>query len=228
MKKDILDQIDWEKSPLLPAIAQDFNTKDVLMLAYMNKEALELTLKTNIAHYYSRSRKRIWKKGETSGNIQKVKEIFIDCDNDTLLLKVEQVGGAACHTGRYSCFFRDIQNLKEVYEIDENAISNYDIVDRVYHIILERKQSLSEKSYVASLFKKGENAILKKVVEEAGEFCFAVKDSKEEEIIYEACDLLFHSLVALGYKNISPELVKKELKRRFGISGIEEKRSRSK
>ncbi|NPA81073.1 MAG: bifunctional phosphoribosyl-AMP cyclohydrolase/phosphoribosyl-ATP diphosphatase HisIE [Epsilonproteobacteria bacterium] len=225
---EILEKIDWEKSPLLPAIAQDYESKDVLMLAYMNREALELTLKTKIAHYYSRSRKRIWKKGESSGNIQRVKNIYIDCDNDTILLKVEQVGGAACHTGRYSCFFTELESGEEVYEVDESKIASYSIVDRVYHTILERKKASSEKSYVASLFQKGENAILKKVVEEAGEFCFAVKDSKEEEIIYEACDLLFHSLVALGYKNISPELVKEELKRRFGISGIEEKKSRNK
>ncbi len=224
---DILNKIDWNKTPLIPAIAQDFKSKEVLMLAYMNKEALKLTLDTNIAHYYSRSRKRIWKKGESSGNIQKVKDILIDCDEDSVLLKVEQVGNAACHTGRYSCFFRSVKSKEELYKVDEKAIANYDIVDRVYHTILERKSALSEKSYVASLFKKGENTILKKVIEEAGEFCFAIKDDKEEEIIYEACDLLFHSLVALGYKNISPELVKEELKRRFGISGIEEKKSRN-
>ncbi len=225
---DIINKIDWDKNPLIPSIAQDYETKEVLMLAFMNKEALELTLKTGIAHYFSRSRQRIWKKGESSGNIQIIKDILIDCDEDTILLKVEQKGGAACHTGRYSCFFRSLKNDKELYEVNEESISNYDIVDRVYHIILERKKADSEKSYVASLFKKGENSILKKVVEEAGEFCFAVKDNNEKEIIYEACDLLFHSLVALGYKEISPDRVKQELERRFGISGIEEKKSRSK
>ncbi len=223
----ISEKIDWQKSPLLPSIAQDFETKDVLMLAYMNKEALELTLKTDIAHYYSRSKKRIWKKGESIGIIQKVKDIFIDCDNDTILLKVEQIGGAACHTGRYSCFFTNLKSDEKIYDIDEKAISHYGIVDQVYHTILERKNASSKKSYVASLFKKGENSILKKVVEEAGEFCFAVKDSKEDEIIYEAADLLFHSLVALGYKDINPDRIKQELQRRFGISGIEEKNSRS-
>ena len=225
---DIINKIDWDKNSLIPSIAQDYETKEVLMLAFMNKEALELTLKTGIAHYFSRSRQRIWKKGESSGNIQLVKDILIDCDEDTILLKVEQKGGAACHTGRYSCFFRSLKDDKELYEINEESISNYDIVDKVYHIILERKKTDSEKSYVASLFKKGENSILKKVVEEAGEFCFAVKDNNEKEIIYEACDLLFHSLVALGYKDISPDRIKQELERRFGISGIEEKKSRSK
>ena len=225
----LIEKIDWDRNPLIPSIAQDYETKEVLMLAFMNEEALKLTLQTGIAHYFSRSRQRIWKKGETSGNVQIVKDILIDCDEDTILLKVEQKGEAACHTGRYSCFFRSLKEEgKELYEINEKAVSNYDIVDKVYHTILERKKANEEKSYVASLFKKGENSILKKVVEEAGEFCFAVKDGKEEEIIYEACDLLFHSLVALGYKNISPDRVKQELQRRFGISGIEEKKSRLK
>jgi len=224
---DILDRVDWEKIKLLPAIAQDFKTNEVLMLAYMNKEALKLSLETKIAHYFSRSKKRIWKKGETSKNIQKIKDIFIDCDNDTILLKVEQVGNIACHTGRRSCFFTKLQSGETVLEPDTETLSNYSIVDKLYHTILERKKSMSENSYVSSLFKKGENAILKKVVEEAGEFSFAIKDAKEEEIIYECADLLFHSLVALGYAGIDPDRIKQELSRRFGLSGLEEKRMRN-
>jgi phosphoribosyl-ATP pyrophosphohydrolase/phosphoribosyl-AMP cyclohydrolase len=224
---DILDRVDWEKIKLLPAIAQDFKTNEVLMLAYMNKEALKLSLETKIAHYFSRSKKRIWKKGETSKNIQKIKDIFIDCDNDTILLKVEQVGNIACHTGRRSCFFTKLQSGETVLEPDTETLSNYSIVDKLYHTILERKKSMGENSYVSSLFKKGENAILKKVVEEAGEFSFAIKDAKEEEIIYECADLLFHSLVALGYAGIDPDRIKQELSRRFGLSGLEEKRMRN-
>jgi len=224
---DILDRVDWEKIKLLPAIAQDFKTNEVLMLAFMNKEALKLSLETKIAHYFSRSKKRIWKKGETSKNIQKIKDIFIDCDNDTILLKVEQVGNIACHTGRRSCFFTKLQSGETVLEPDTETLSNYSIVDKLYHTILERKKSMGENSYVSSLFKKGENAILKKVVEEAGEFSFAIKDAKEEEIIYECADLLFHSLVALGYAGIDPDRIKQELSRRFGLSGLEEKRMRN-
>jgi len=224
----IASRIDWDKSPLIPAIAQDYKTKKVLMLAYMDKVALKLTLSTKIAHYFSRSRQRIWKKGETSGNIQKVKDIFIDCDDDTILLLVEQVGGAACHTGRESCFFTKLETSQIISNPIENSTDNYSIIDKLYHTIQERKKADPKESYVASLYDKGENQILKKVVEESGEFCFAVKDSKEEEIVYEAADLIFHSLVALSYKNINPEKVKNELKKRFGTSGIEEKKNRKK
>ncbi len=224
--EEIINKIDWEKSALIPVIAQDYVSKEVLMLAYMDKEALSLTLSTKKAHYFSRSKQRIWMKGETSGNIQNVKDLFIDCDNDTLLIMIEQVGGAACHTGRKSCFFTKLESDEIVSEVDENVLANYSIIDQLYHVIQERKGVDPKSSYVASLLHKGENAYLKKVVEEAGEFCFAVKDHDEEEIIYEAADLVFHTLVALGDKNINPDRIKQELARRFGLSGIEEKNSR--
>ena len=225
--QNIVNKIDWEKSDLIPVIAQDYATNEVLMLAYMNKEALSLTLKTKKAHYFSRSKQRIWMKGESSGNIQNIKDIYIDCDNDTLLIMIEQVGGAACHTGRKSCFFTKLESGDVVSEADENVLSHYSIIDQLYHVIQERKGVDPKSSYVASLLHKGENSYLKKVVEEAGEFCFAVKDNDTEEIIYEAADLAFHTLVALGDKNINPDRIKQELARRFGLSGIEEKESRS-
>jgi len=222
----ILARIDWEKSDLVPAIAQDYRSGEVLMLAYMNREALQKSLETGKAHYFSRSKQRIWMKGETSGNVQLIKEIFVDCDNDTLLLKIEQVGGVACHTGRPSCFFTKLDTSEVVADADEKALENYSIVDKLYHIVLERKSADPKTSYVASLLHKGENTILKKVVEEAGEFCFAVKDNNRSEIVYEAADLAFHVLVALGSKNIDPDQIKQELRRRFGLSGIEEKKMR--
>lgn len=224
MNCELINSIDWDKNPLIPVIAQDYINGEVLMLAYADKEAVDLMLKTNIAHYFSRSRKKLWKKGEQSGNTQEVKEIFLDCDSDTLLLKVKQ-NGVACHTGRMSCFFNRVDICEEAPKI-QNKIESYSVSDKLYHVIQERKMSDPSKSYVSSLFKKGENSILKKVVEEAGEFCFAVKDKDEKEIIHEAADLVFHTLIALGYKNINPDLVKQELKRRFGMSGIEEKNSR--
>ena len=224
MNKELLDSINWEKNPLIPVIAQESDSGEILMLAYTNKEAFELTLKTKIAHYYSRSRKKLWKKGEQSGNTQEVEEIYLDCDSDTVLLKVKQ-NGVACHTGRHSCFFNRVDEIQEPPQVEE-VIDSYSISDTLFHVISERKSADPKKSYVASLFKKGENSILKKVVEEAGEFCFAIKDKGEEEIIYEAADLVFHTLVALGYADINPDLVKQELKRRFGLSGIEEKNSR--
>jgi len=225
--QSVIEKIDWEKSALIPVIAQEYSSNKVLMLAYMDKEALSLTLKTKKAHYFSRSKNRIWMKGESSGNIQNVKDIYVDCDNDTLLLKIEQVGGKACHTGRESCFFTKLDTNEIIGEVDESATANYGVADKLYHIIQERKSSDASKSYVASLLAKGENSYLKKVVEEAGEFCFAIKDDDEDEIIYEAADLAFHVLVALGDKNINPDRIKQELARRFGMSGIEEKNNRS-
>jgi phosphoribosyl-ATP pyrophosphohydrolase/phosphoribosyl-AMP cyclohydrolase len=224
MSTELVKSIDWAKNPLIPVIAQDCDSGEILMLAYTNKEAFELTLKTKFAHYFSRSRKKLWKKGEQSGHTQEIKEMYLDCDNDTLLLKIKQ-NGVACHTGRMSCFFNRVDIDTDLPPIEEQ-IENYSISDTLYHTICERKNADPKKSYVASLFKKGKNSILKKVVEEAAEFCFAVKDNDEKEIIYEAADLMFHSLVALGYKNINPDLVKQELQRRFGLSGIEEKNSR--
>ncbi len=222
----MIENIDWSKQNLIPAIVQESSSNKVLMLAYMNKEAIELTLSTNLAHYYSRSRKKMWKKGESSGNLQHVKEIYLDCDLDTILLKVTQEGGCACHTGRESCFFNRVDIDEKPSEIIQNI--DYSVTDKLYHTIQERKLADPKTSYVASLFEKGDNSILKKVVEEAGEFSFAIKDNDEKEIVYEAADLAFHTLVALAHKNINPDLVKQELERRFGLSGIEEKNSRNK
>ncbi|MDR0579474.1 MAG: phosphoribosyl-ATP diphosphatase, partial [Campylobacteraceae bacterium] len=153
-----------------------------------------------------------------------VKEIFLDCDNDTLLLKVEQTG-AACHTGNKTCFFKNIL-LPKSSQLKTADAPNYGIIDKLYHTIQERKNANEELSYVAKLFKKGDNAFLKKVIEEAGEFTFAVKDKDEKEIIYEGADLIFHFLVALASKNIHFERIEQELARRSGISGIEEKKNR--
>lgn len=194
-------KIDWEKTGgLLPVVVQEVGSGEVLMLAYMDKEALNLSLETGFAHYFSRTKNRIWKKGEQSGNVQKIADAYLDCDNDTLLIKVEQQGGAACHTGAKSCFFRKIavanlggeseQNLagadglnlarKQNLSASEAQAKKpaYGIIDEIYHVILERKLNADpQTSYVASLFKKGENAVLKKVGEEAGELIMACKDA---------------------------------------------------
>jgi len=218
--------IDWEKTPLIPAIVQDATTKEVLMLAYMNQEAFEKSRDTGYAHYYSRSRKRLWKKGETSGHTQEIVQMMLDCDGDTLLLLVHQ-HGVACHTGRKSCFFTDIQKGETTHEAEVDTTALYGVIDTLYHTILERKNSDPKSSYTAKLLQGKENSMLKKIVEEAGEFCFAVKDDNEEEIIYECADLTYHVLVALGKKGITPDRIKQELARRFGMSGIEEKNSRN-
>lgn len=221
----IIDKIDWQKIELLPVIVQDISSKEVLMMAYMDKEALELSLSTRVAHYFSRSKQRIWKKGESSGHIQEIHSFNIDCDNDTLLIKVTQ-HGVACHTGRPSCFFTELESGEIQSEVKISSEALYGVIDTLYHTIQERKNADPSSSWTAKLLSKGENTILKKVVEEAGEFSFAYKDNDEHEIIYEAADLTYHVLVALASKNISPDRVKQELSRRFNMSGITEKNSR--
>lgn len=223
--QNTINKVDWQKCELLPVIVQDVSNNEVLMMAYMDKEALELSLTTKIAHYYSRSKKRIWKKGESSGHIQTIHSFNIDCDNDTLLIKVTQEG-VACHTGRKSCFFTELESGETTCEVEVNSEAMYGVIDTLYHTIQERKNADPSSSWTAKLMTKGDNTILKKVVEEAGEFCFAYKDNDESEMVYEAADLTYHVLVALAVKNISPDRIKQELARRFNMSGIAEKNAR--
>ena len=225
--QEALNRVDWEKSDLLPVIVQEVNTNEVLMMAYMNREALELSLTTKVAHYFSRSKQRIWKKGESSGHTQTIHSFSLDCDNDTLLIKVTQKG-VACHTGRKSCFFTELESGESNSEVQVDTTSAYGVIDTLYHTIQERKSADPETSWTAKLLSKGDNTILKKVVEEAGEYCFAHKDNDEGEMIYEAADLTYHMLVALASKNISPDRIKQELARRFNMSGIAEKNARAK
>jgi len=223
--QEVLSRVDWDKSILLPVIVQDNANNEVLMMAYMNKEALELSLQTKIAHYFSRSKQRIWKKGESSGHIQTIHSFSIDCDNDTLLIKVTQEG-VACHTGHRSCFFTELESGESNSKVEVDTTATYGVIDTLYHTIQDRKNADPKTSWTAKLIHKGENTILKKVVEEAGEFSFAYKDNDEDEMIYEAADLTYHMLVALAVKNISPDRIKQELARRFNMSGIAEKNSR--
>ncbi|AAP77046.1 bifunctional phosphoribosyl-AMP cyclohydrolase/phosphoribosyl-ATP diphosphatase HisIE [Helicobacter hepaticus] len=228
--QDVFRQIDWERYELIPTIVQEKQSQQILMLAYSSKQSLELSLQTHLAHYFSRSKQRIWQKGEQSGHIQHIKEVKLDCDNDSLIFIVEQVG-VACHTGEKSCFFR-------IFSLDKNCqnppvsmpqkypIGVYHILDDLYHIIEQRRCENIEHSYTASLLAKGVNGIGKKIIEEAGELCFALKDKDEKAIIYECADLFYHILVGLALEHITPERVLQELRRRMGQSGIEEKASR--
>lgn len=208
------------------------------MLAYSNKESLSISLKSGVAHYFSRSKNRIWQKGEESGNTQKISEIYIDCDNDAILFLVNQRGNA-CHTGNVSCFFKkvDLESLaidsSESHDLAQKSANPYHIIDTLYHILQERKTAPKDKSYTASLYAKGENTICKKIIEESGEVTFAIKDylressdSTADSLIYESADLIYHLLVGLSYCDISPDRVMSELKRRFGTSGIDEKNAR--
>ena len=222
---NIINEIKFDEKGLVPAIAQDYLAGEVLMMAYMSRDALEKTIVSGKAHYFSRSRGKLWLKGETSGHFQHIKGIYYDCDIDTLLLMVEQIG-SACHTGERSCFYREIETSFESVEMPRRDVSTAPILDSIYKVILERKKNPGERSYVSSLFAKGTDAVLKKVGEEASELLISGKGGKREEVVYETADLWFHSLVLLGHLGIKPEEVYGELKRRFGTSGIEEKERR--
>jgi len=219
-------KIDWDKTPLIPAIAQDYQNNEVLMLAYMNEEAYHLTLESGYAHYFSRSKQRIWKKGESSNHTQEIKDMLVDCDGDTIILKIKQ-NGVACHTGRRSCFFTSVTQDKVVLakEIDTDAI--YGVVDTLYHTILSRKNDDSPKSWTKKLLNDKE-LLLSKIKEEADELTVAIDREDDKQVIYEASDLLYHSLVGLAYRDVSPDRIKQELARRFNQSGIVEKESRGK
>lgn len=175
---------------LLPVIVQHYKTKDVLMLAYMNEEAFDKTIKTGKMTYYSRSRNALWVKGETSGHFQYVKSLTIDCDKDTLLAKVDQIG-AACHTGNPTCFFQPLAGT------DDEKANPQRIFEHVYHTIVDRKQNPKEGSYTNYLFEKGIDKILKKVGEEATETVIAAKNPNLEELKYEVADLLYHLMVLM-------------------------------
>ncbi len=203
-----LSSIHYDERGLVPAIAQDARTGEVLMLAYMNEESLKLTLETGYATYFSRSRQKLWKKGETSGHVQEVVEMFYDCDGDTILLKVLQTG-PACHTGARSCFFNP---LKEVEEDEKPAGPG--IVQSVYDVISDRRVNPQEGSYTNYLFDKGIEKMCKKVGEEASETIIAAMKSSKEEVTYEVADLVYHLLVLMNQQGVTPTDVYEELARR--------------
>ena len=222
--KTLLAQLKFDSNGLIPAIVQDAQDDAVLMTAYMNREALTRTLSTGEVHFWSRSRKSLWRKGETSGNHLRMKEIRLDCDGDALLIRAE-AAGPACHTGARSCFYRTAKNgaFKRAAKADPRA----SILDRVYDVILDRKRSPKAASYVSGLLKSGPDAILKKIGEESGELIIASKNRRRPEIVWEAADLWFHALVLLGHHGIRPSELYRELEKRFGRPGLAPKRGRS-
>jgi len=192
---------------LVTVAVQDIVSKELLMVAYMNEEAFNLTVRTGIMTYYSRSRKCLWKKGDTSGHYQYVKSLKADCDMDTILAEVVQIGNA-CHTGSYSCFFNEI--LSKEYD-DPNP---YSVLEDVMKVIEDRKENPKEGSYTNYLFDKGIDKILKKVGEEATEIVIAAKNPEPEEAKYEIADFLYHVMVLMALKGISWEEVLYELANR--------------
>ncbi|MCR5398869.1 MAG: bifunctional phosphoribosyl-AMP cyclohydrolase/phosphoribosyl-ATP diphosphatase HisIE [Lachnospiraceae bacterium] len=193
---------------LVPVVVQDYKNDEVLMVAYMNEEAYLKTLSTGQMHYYSRSRKKLWQKGEESGHFQNLKSLYIDCDKDTLLAKVEQIG-VACHTGNRTCFYTNI------YEKETAVSSNpLKVFDQVMDVILDRKANPKEGSYTNYLFDKGLDKILKKLGEEATEIVIAAKNPNPNEVKYEICDLLYHMMVLMAERGITWEEITEELAKR--------------
>ncbi|MBS4933475.1 MAG: bifunctional phosphoribosyl-AMP cyclohydrolase/phosphoribosyl-ATP diphosphatase HisIE [Clostridiales bacterium] len=201
------EEFQLNEEGLIPCIVQDYKTAEVLMMAYMNQESYEETIRSGRMTYYSRSREKLWKKGETSGNFQYVKSLTIDCDKDTLLAKVSQVG-VACHTGSRSCFFTNL--VQKEYD-DTNPLT---VFEDVFQVIQERKEHPKEGSYTNYLFEKGIDKILKKVGEECTEIVIAAKNPDTEEIKYEISDFLYHLMVLMAERGLEWKDITKELAER--------------
>ena len=196
-----LSKLNFEKlSGLIPAVVVDNKTDLVLMLGFMNKESLEKTIETKLVTFFSRTRNKLWTKGETSGNYLRLIEMRPDCDNDALLIFAEPDGNT-CHTGKYSCF-------------DLNKIDSIKFLQKLTEIIKERKEKLPKNSYTTKLFKEGENRIIQKFGEEAVETMIAAKNNKREEIINEVSDLLYHLFVLLVEKEITLSKISSNLEKR--------------
>lgn len=288
-----LATINFNADGLIPAIAQDHQSGRILMMAWMNAEALQLTAETRTAVYFSRSRAKLWHKGESSGHTQTVHDIRLDCDADVIVLSVTQAGGIACHTGRESCFYQRLdlsgdtpewqtvdkvlKDPADIYQsstaqntdpspvnsrsqasgtpakeasshdtassdtsVDQTQPDTTSILQQLDQVLAERKHADADSSYVASLYAKGLNKILEKVGEESTESIIAAKDfascdentditqydAARHEFIYEVADVWFHTLIGLAWFDIESDSVLKELGRRFGLSGIDEKASR--
>ena len=202
-----LKDIKYDEKGLVPAIVQDYHSKRVLMLAYMNEESLRKTIETKRTVFFSRSRQELWEKGATSGNVQDVVSISYDCDKDTLLVMVNQTGNA-CHTGNYSCF-------NDVLVSNAEKDTDIDILTKLYDRIVDRKINPKEGSYTNYLFEKGIDKILKKVGEENAEVIIAAKNNSRDEVVYETSDLVFHVLVMLVNQGINLSEIEKELIRRY-------------
>ncbi|AIF50934.1 bifunctional phosphoribosyl-AMP cyclohydrolase/phosphoribosyl-ATP diphosphatase HisIE [Pelosinus sp. UFO1] len=213
-----LEGIKFDENGLIPAIIQEEETGKVLMLAYMNEESVRKTIETKVTWFYSRSRQSLWQKGETSGHVQHVKQIRYDCDGDTLLLQVEQIG-VACHEGTLSCFSRILGDtkLQEEKLVDTSEIygqSVATVLNELFHVINDRKRNPIAGSYTTYLFEKGQDKILKKVGEEAAETIIGSKNNSKEELLYEMADLWYHCLVLLVQHDVSLTELLEELQKR--------------
>lgn len=239
-----IESLQWDSQGLVPTVVQDAMSKDVLMLAYMNRESLRLSVESGETWFWSRSRKQLWHKGAASGHIQKIKSISCDCDGDTLLVLVEQQG-VACHTGKYSCFFNEVALAQEqgdslIVVSNESAVSaaskgttavnhaasvtanehrspgqhRFEILSVLESVIAGRDAERPEGAYTTYLFEKGIDKILKKVGEETAEVIIAAKNKDNDELRYEASDLIFHLMVLLREAKLPLDELMQELDRR--------------
>ncbi len=223
----LLAAVAFDRDGLVPVVAQEARTGMVRMVAWANREALTQTLATGSASFWSRSRQSLWRKGETSGNTLRVREVRLDCDGDVVLYLVD-AEGPSCHTGTTSCFFRKVGVDGALVEDDGPPDPSPVIVARVAEVIAKRRRERPEKSYVVSLLDAGLPKINGKITEEAGELVEALPEGDGAHTAHEAADLLFHMLVGLEAAGVPADAVFTELGRRFGVSGITEKESRRK
>jgi len=208
--EDFVRKVDFEKADgLVPVVVQDASDDRVLMQAFMNEEALRLTLESGKMHFWSRSRGRIWLKGEESGHYSLLQNAILDCDNDAILFKVQQIG-AVCHTGRETCFH------KPVIAEEERAV-DAKIIERIFEVVMDRVRNPTEKSYVSQLTAKGEDAVLQKIGEETVELILVTKDNRPEEIVHEATDIFFHVLVLFAQKGFELRGIFEELENRHQV-----------
>jgi phosphoribosyl-ATP pyrophosphohydrolase/phosphoribosyl-AMP cyclohydrolase len=201
-----IDKLKFDADGLIPAVVQDGATRRVLTLAYMNRESLEITLREGRTCFWSRSRRELWRKGETSGNVQRVLGVWSDCDGDALLVVVDK-SGPACHTGADSCFDGE----------DAPLSGPPDIIGELFALLRDRRENPKAGSYTTYLFEKGLDKILKKIGEEATEVIIAAKGGERAEVVYEAADLAYHMLVLMASEGISPDEVRSELRSRHVV-----------
>lgn len=213
-QEEFLQAVKYDEKGLVPVIAQDYHSKKVRMMAYMNEEALMKTLETGKVHYFSRSRQRLWLKGETSSHFQYLKGIAVDCDGDTLLVQIEQAGGISCHTGHATCFYRELKENLSKAKQEVMKIENNQMLAELYTTIMERKTNPKEGSYTNYLMDQGLNKILKKVGEECTEVIIAAKDNDNQQLTFEVADLMYHLTVMMAVKGINWDDVAIELKQR--------------
>lgn len=204
-------ELKFDDKGLIPAVVQNKDTKEILMVAYMNREAFDKTVETGKATFFSRSRNKLWIKGETSGNYMYVSEIRVDCDEDCLVL-LASPAGAACHTGKRSCFYRKLNGTELVEDEEREDLSDVMSVDEA--VIIDRKKNPEDGSYTNYLFDKGEDKILKKVGEEAAEVVIAGKNRSKAEISYEVADLIYHLTVMLVDNDMTWDDIYREMKNR--------------